>query len=208
MRVRTLLMVVALASLGAASSAAAHMGEEDPPTGTLALAPGGSASVALQSVHPQDGLEWVWSSPGFDPAAVGSKVVWTDTAGAVHESAAPLGQRFGTFPAPADFARGELVFTNGGLSGVELTWTYQSSADFWSRPEMVLPATLPFVALGGAIVAGKVLDAHFKRRRSRATASRAPRAEAAQVPPTLLGGGNGHAKPVQVVAVQRKEKSP
>jgi hypothetical protein len=57
-------------------------------------------------------------------------------------------------------------------------WTYQTSAEFWTRPDMILPAALPFVLLAVALVAGKVLDAHFKKKRARMPR---PRAQSVQI---------------------------
>ena len=189
---------VALAAfLAASATAAAHMGEMDPPTGSLVVPPSGAAEIPLQYTHPGDILEWVWSTTGA-ATSVRTEVVWTDTAGAEHRDAAtPLGQRFGRFNAPRDLVSAELVFHDDGATEVPLTWTYQTSVEFWTSPDLILPAVLPFLALAGALVAGKLLDRRRKARRAGAKAVPPVHPEASRIPSrpfVVLRGGSAPAK--------------
>lgn len=164
------LPLLLLAGLLALPGAQAHMGEEDPPHGTLVVPAGGSARLDLEAFHPRDRLEWVWTAePAAGAAQLGQRLLLRDASGAEAEAAGvAAGATFGRYEASEAVHGGALVWTNAGAEDVAVTYTYQTSAEFWSRPDLVLPAVIPFVALGLALAAGRLADRWFKARRARA----------------------------------------
>lgn len=156
------LMVVLLGALVA--QAAAHHGSETVPTGTLVVPPGGTASIALADVGPGERMQWVWKSS--TPERVSMQLLWHDRAGREYTLFPDETQEtFGMFLAPAAFGGARLVWRNAAAAPVQVEWTYHTSAPFWRRPDMVLPALIPILFLIGAYPLGWAIDARRRARR-------------------------------------------
>lgn len=159
--------LVLIAFVLAPSGVWALHGSEDVPSGRLIVPAGGSAAIPLDGADSGDRIQWTWTVAGGDPAQLSTWLHWVDGSGQEHSLAPdPSGQTFGSFVAPADFARGRLAWRNAGAEPVAVEWNYVASAPFWRRPDMFLPALIPVIFLVAAYSMSRVID---RRRRQSST---------------------------------------
>ncbi len=149
----------------AAPPASAHHGSEDTPHGTVTVPAGGSAWIPIEKTGSGDTIRWRWEVASGAGEHVSAQLVWIDSTGQEHEVAAQSPrQPSGLFVGPKDYQAGRIVWTNTGAAPAAVWWNYASSAPFWRRPAIFLPAMIPVFFLAGAYVLGKSLDARVRRR--------------------------------------------
>lgn len=168
-------LLAALLFCATAPAQALHVVSDATPDGQLNVAPGGRASLILD-ITARDFVQWTWSETAGRNGALSTQVVWTDTSGAEHQSAAiAAGQAFGNFDAPADLAGARIVWHNAGDVAAQVSWAYSASAAFWKRPEFFLPALLPLFLVGAAYYFGHRIDRRRRRPRAQPPAARRTR---------------------------------
>jgi hypothetical protein len=142
-----------------ASLVAAHQGESQATSGVLVVLVNETRELAIAGMVPSDTLEWNWSKSGGQLAA---ELVWLDKQGEAHRMSSQ-GLPYGRFQAPPELASAHLEWKNNGSTDAVVSWNYFCSASFWTQPDLVLPAAIPIILLGAALVGGKVVDTRRKR---------------------------------------------
>lgn len=156
LRVAFWLCVLLLNCAGAAQ--AIDIVRDNVPVGHLKVLPGDRAVLYLD-INPKDTLQWTWDEKDGRTGQFSSQLIWTDVAGVEHElSPEPRGRTVGSFNAPSDLLGARLEWHNAGDVEGEILWAYHSTAWFWKRPELFLPAMLPLFLLVGAFYFGRKMD--------------------------------------------------
>lgn len=136
------------------------------PVGHLKVSPGDRGVLHLD-INPKDTLQWTWDEKDGQTELFSSQLIWTDDAGVEHElSPEPRGRTVGSFKAPSDLLGARLEWHNAGDVEAEVLWAYHSTASFWRRPELFLPAMLPLFLLAGAFYLGRKMDRRTRDARA------------------------------------------
>ncbi|MHB8606394.1 MAG: hypothetical protein ACYDCK_14190 [Thermoplasmatota archaeon] len=154
--------------------AAAHGPDPTPFTGLVTVAPLGATDVPVMSLAPRDTIAYSFSATE-NASTLAVQLVWTDADGASHvvplASGAPQGE--GKWDAPANIRDAALRFVQHAQGESTVAWSTLTSADFWTQPQLFLPAMLPiFMGIAAALVGWGAN--RWLKKRGRATRVLAP----------------------------------
>lgn len=148
-----------IAAASWAKLAQAHEDTDTSHTGSLQVGARQTASVLIEGSEPGDTMQWNWAARTAEASNISAELLWTDISGQEHAaSAEQAGQTFGTFVVPQNYAGARLVWINSSDAPATVEWSYGSSAPFWRRPSMFLPAMIPILLIPVAYLAGRYVD--------------------------------------------------